>query len=32
MIAPEDAEIVQYAETAEEIWRTIREWHRNDRT
>jgi uncharacterized protein (TIGR00730 family) len=32
MIAPEDAEIVQYAETPEEIWRTIREWHRNDRT
>ncbi|HWP66813.1 MAG TPA: TIGR00730 family Rossman fold protein, partial [Candidatus Limnocylindria bacterium] len=27
MIAPEDAEIVQYAETAEAIWRIIRDWN-----
>jgi predicted Rossmann-fold nucleotide-binding protein len=26
MIAPEDLEIIQYAETAADIWRLIREW------
>lgn len=29
MITPEDAEILQYAESAAEIWRTIRDWHRD---
>jgi len=29
LIAPEDGEIFEYAETAEQIWRVIRDWHRN---
>lgn len=30
LIAPEDVELVRYAETAQEIWDTIREWYEID--
>ena len=32
VIDPEDRELFWYAETAEEIWEGIREWHRLNRT